>query len=150
MTRPLFTFKVGQYVDIVNVPHYNNIRIDAITDSGVHIHSNSFGYTVLSGNSPAILHEQTQNANEFEPNKQTEIANENMQNNRAKRGSLKEKMDNLQMPDGEFTIKQFAELNEIPTPYASKWVKNNCAEIGEAVKVDGQRGRASKIYKLLG
>jgi len=146
--RPLFSFRIGSYVNIVGVPQLSNIKVDYVSDSGVHVHG-SFGNTVLSGHSPAVEYKAPK-VNDILPNNNSmDQSPVNKSKNLSSKIKMTDKLKAILLPDHiDFTIKDVAETNDIPYPYASKWVKENCVESGIKEKPAGQKGRASKLYRL--
>jgi hypothetical protein len=128
----------------------SNLRVKAHSDSCTYVYGKSeeggADHTfTISGSSPAVPHvlrgtiEVGQDGVEYEVVKQ-----------RAERGSLAKIMENPAIPTQEkFTITEFAELNGVPYPYASKWVKDNCSPAGFKEKPPGQRGKASELFRKL-
>lgn len=144
--RDLNTFGVGQRVDISGVAEMQNLKIERISDTGVSVTGGQLTpFTVISGRSPARIHEETVAVMTVDgATTHNDIVVE-----RAARGSYTEKMKHIQIPEGSFTIKQLAELNGIPQPYAYNWVKDNCAEDGFAERAEGQRGKSAALYKKI-
>ena len=140
-TQDLNLFRVGAHVDIENVDGMQNIRIERISESGVTISGSVGQNVVISGKSPATLHQIdvfSQGGNIEAP----------IEEKRARRGSLIEKMSHIEVPGEVFTIKLLAEYNDVPNSYAAKWVSENCVECGKAEKEEGARGRAAALYKI--
>jgi hypothetical protein len=166
-TRDINTFSVNQTVSILDIPDYQNVLITRISDSGVTVTGKLCGKEVIvSGRSPAFLSEtsnfklnpmnnnnnnnssinSSSSSDVSSPdNKPTFIGEVSKENNKV-RQSYKGKMDNISLPSEVFTIKSLAEHNNIPIPYALKWAKDNCKEMGLAAKPAGQRGRSSVLY----
>lgn len=147
-------FKIGQCVDIAGVKDMENVKINHISDSGVTIYGKNCGTIVISGKSPAYLHIEKKKDLEIKQFMDTNtesnnaVANETETESKKIRASYKDKMKNVQLPQkGNFTIKEVAELNDIPLPYATNWVKQNCVESGKVEKKEGQRGRVASLYK---
>lgn len=138
--RDLNTFKEGDIVDVSDIDEYQNAEITRISDSGVTIKVSGVSH-VLSGRSPATL------ATPKVALKVTIEQPEAQTGERVKRGTYTAKMNNIIVPPDAFTIKQLAELNNIPVPYAHKWVTENCQCVGVAPKPEGQRGKTAKLYK---
>lgn len=146
-TYDLNLFRPGDVVSISDIPDYQNITIELVSDSGVTIsgpHCSS--HIVLSGKTPARRATVEPKVESIKPAIQIVVPTD-----RAARGTYTDKMNNVKMPEGSltFTIRQIAELNDIPQPYALKWVKENCVEAGVADKVEGQRGRAATLYSKI-
>ncbi len=137
-------FQPQSHVSIVGIPAMQNIRVDKITDGGVHVYGSTIGHCVLSGKSPAIYYVASEIISS------DGVINVSDSPIRAKRGSLIEKMNHIQVPTNlkAFTIQQLADLNEVPYPYALKWVNDNCKESGLAERKEGARGKTAKIYSL--
>lgn len=137
-TSDLNLFGVG---DIVTIPHckgFEMVTIVNINDGGVAVKTPTQPYVVLSGKSPAHTY--------IAPIQSAESP-ENIKGPVAIKIPAKYSIDNLQIPKEEFTIADFAALNNIPYPYALKWVKDNCKEAGHATKKPGQRGKAAILYR---
>ena len=145
--QPLFSFPVNSKVDIVGVPSMRGLTIDRINDSGIHVHNSEIGHTVISAMSDAIYHDAVNNK-EVEYNSSDNIIEQPIKKERAKRGSLIEKMADINIPSDKFTIKELAEHNDIPYPYAMKWAEENCFISGKKEKPAGQRGRTAKYYSV--
>lgn len=131
---PLNQFPAHSRISIVGIPSMQNLRVDKITDCGVHVYGAEIGHTVLSGKSPAI-----------------NCADDVFiigESKRAVRGSLIGKMSDIKTPSDKFTTQQLADHNEIPYVYALKWVNEHCNEVGKAEKVVGQRGKAATMYSI--
>lgn len=140
-------FGVGDIVSVTNIPEYQHVTISRISDTGVTINGKlCANETVISGNSPAILVRRANDKTPIEKVVVEQLADAPKE--RVERGTYTLKMKNLTMfpHDKSFTIKAFAELNNIPTNYALNWVKENCLEVGSAEKVEGQRGRTATLY----
>jgi hypothetical protein len=137
----LNNFKVGDVVDIDNIPEYQGVTIERISDGGVTISGKSVKDLVISGKSPARYAIFKTKENMSDTNPVTETTTPKV------RGKYTDAMNSPKLPDGEFTIKQVAELNGIPMPYATKLVGEKCVEAGVAPKAAGQRGRTAKLYK---
>lgn len=150
-------FREGSVVDIDNISELQGVTITRIADSGVTI-KNSGRETVISGKSPACL---TRNIIKEIDKKVTDMDNTNTNTENtteavavateavSTRGKYKDVLAALKLPNTDtFTIKQVAELNALPIPYAVKWVAENCDEAGLAQKPAGQRGRVAKLYKV--
>ena len=135
-------FQPTNHVSIVGIPAMENIRIDKITDGGVHVYGSTIGHCVLSGKSPTIYYSPTSEVISSDG-----VINVSDSPVRAKRGSLIEKMNHIKAPvAGSFTIQTLADLNEVPYPYALKWVNDNCKESGFAERKEGARGKTAKMY----
>lgn len=151
MQSPINTFRVGDIVNIINTPEFQNITITRISDSGVTVNGSSFpNDTVISGASPAELVKRG-NTTYIEPTAEqiAEDANPLTETGRVKRGTYTEKMKHIIVPEGgkPFTIKELADLNDIPVGYALNWAKENCTQSGFAAKPEGQRGKAAGLYQ---
>jgi hypothetical protein len=139
---PLNCFRPSTFVDIVGVPSMKNLRIDKVNDSGVYVYSHVDGSFMLSGASPAVITSDAPvdpalNFNSIQ----------NIKERRARRSKIKSKVNDIKLPPGnKFTIKQVAELNEIPYVNAKKWIDENCFECGKAPKKKGVRGKSSNLY----
>lgn len=143
------TFREGSIVDIVGIPTMHGILIERISESGVTISGGEIpDHTVISGRSPAVYHTAAKKELAAQIKKPTEALEPINGDKPAGRQSHAAKMSRIQVPPGKFTIKQLAELNDIPQPYAFKWAKDNCAECGFAPKPAGQRGRAAVLYMM--
>ena len=147
-------FREGAIVDIDNIPELQGVTITRIADSGVTI-KNSGRETVISGKSPACLARNIikekeiinmdTNTNTNTTTEAVAVATEAV----STRGKYKDVLAALKLPNTDtFTIKQVAELNALPIPYAVKWVAEHCDEAGVAQKPAGQRGRVAKLYKV--
>ena len=147
--RPANTFQVGSLISIDGVPAMKKLRIDYISDGCVTVYGKDSPEGVdhvftISGSSPAIPYEF----------KREEVVGENGEvsyevKGRAPRGSLQEIMKNPKVPTGKFTIAEFADLNEVPYPYAMKWVKEWCSPAGFKERVEGQRGKTAELFQKL-
>lgn len=153
-------FGLEQIVSIPGLEDYEKITIKRISDTGVTVNGPKCGNNiVISGRTPAILwveKEKTLENNQEIKNMTTENVNNSVKSevveetvsNRAKRGSIKAKMAALQVPEGKFTVKQFAELNNIPVAYANKWASDNAKVVGFVEKMAGQRGRSASLFEV--
>lgn len=162
--QDLNTFQEGQTVNISDLEDYQEVIINRISDSGVTVSGKKCGNNIiLSGKSPAQLSEIQREVKikDGEGNiRPTYVAAKSgpeitsdtglTPSGRVHRGTHTAKMSNLAIPEGNFTIKYFAEFNKIPIPYALKWVKDNCVEAGKAEKPEGQRGRVATLYTFVG
>jgi hypothetical protein len=143
-------FPVGTFVNVSDIDDYQNVQIKRISDSGVTIIARGHEI-VVSGRSPATL---VTNDTPAPTSTLENIGNRSSDNaedsptERVKRGTYTERMKNIKIPEGLFTIKQVAELNDIPINYALNWVKENCVEVGKAEKAEGQRGKAATLYGI--
>lgn len=139
---PIQNFRVGDKVDIAEIEDMQGVTIERISDSGVTIDSSSHRHTVISGKSPACYARDKKIVNE-ETGQNVPVKTERT------RGKYNAILASIKLPDGEkFTIKEIAELNDLPIPYASKWVEENCEWVGKAEKEPGQRGKTAKLYSL--
>lgn len=159
-------FREGTIVDIDTIEDFQGVKIERIADSGVSISGPSIRDCVVSGKSPAclargkikqmdkkpILNMDTNNTNTNTENTNTEVAPVATSPVESPvRGKYKDALASMQVPAKEtFTIKEVAELNKLPIPYAVKWVAEHCDEAGLAEKPEGQRGRVAKLYKKKG
>lgn len=151
-------FAIGDVVSITSAQDFQNIRIERISDSGVTISGPKCSpNTVISGKSPAYLVKRGEVSFDMPEGIKPMVSESSEEpsfnkdgSERAKRGAYIEKMKNLTVPEigKSFTIKQFAELNNIPIGHALAWVKQNCREVGKADKQEGQRGRAASLYQI--
>lgn len=159
-TYDLNTFRVGQAVTVPGVEDYENIVIQRISDAGVTVNGKCGNNIVISGRTPAIpyakeekvVEAQAANLNQnkimtTENNTNSEVVDETV-SNRAKRGSIKAKMAAIKVPANPFTVKQLAELNDIPAGYANNWVKENARQVGQVEKTVGQRGRVASLFEV--
>lgn len=170
------TFKVGSTITVPGIQAFEKTKILSINDSGVTVSSNEYTSAVISGKTPAVPYIEkikevsVENNNSITPSK--EILNmsneirkecnnlnkeqreealntgiEIINSGRAKRGSYKDKMNNIVLPNKDkFTIAELAQVNDIPVNYANIWAKENLIEAGKADKVAGQRGRQASLY----
>ena len=139
-------FRIGERVDIENVDAMTNVVIERISESGVTISGSIGQHIVISGKSPVSIHQEKMIS--ISPLITGEKSGMEENKTRVKRGSLIEKMAHIELPGEVFTIKLLAEYNDIPIPYAAKWVAENCIECGKAQKEEGARGRAATLYKI--
>lgn len=146
-SHDLNLFRIGDVVNVSDIPEYQGVTINNISDTGVTVSGRCGDRVVISGRSPAVLvrHKAEEGA-AVEP---VQLVDGELLE-RAPRGTYTAIMAAPQLPptDMPFTIKEFADLNSIPVNYASIWVKDHCTRIGEADKVDGQRGKAPGLYKV--
>lgn len=151
--KDLQDFAEGQTVDINGVATMQSVVITRISQSGVTIVGRECGEIIISCKSPAVLSNSQHEV-------KVEFDKDNNRNNvtisalhfdaeteRVPRGTYTGSMDNLKFPDGLFTITQLAELNEIPYQYAANYCRANLEVAGKAPKAEGQRGKASNLYK---
>ena len=140
-------FGIGDTVSVSDIPEFQNVIIGRISDAGVTINGPKIATdTIISGNSPAVL---IRRASDKTPVVEaTKDTSPDAPKQRVERGTYTLKMKNLTMfeKDKSFTIKEFAELNNIPINYSLNRVKENCLEVGSAEKVEGQRGRTATLY----
>ena len=138
--RDLNTFKEGQRVDINGIAEMQNLKIERISDCGVTVTGGTLTpFTVISGRSPARLHREEIVSKD---------ANVVVALPRVSRGTYTAKMNDIKVPGDVFTIKELAEVNGIPQPYAYNWVKEHCVEAGLAARSEGQRGKTAVLYKV--
>lgn len=148
-TRPANTFPVGSFITIPAVSAMKKLRIEYVSDGCVTVYgkddseSNDHVFTI-SGSSPAVAY-QFNREQSLDQSNQTSYETKE----RAPRGSLSEKMKNPKVPSGKFTIAEFSELNEVPYPYAMKWVKENCSPAGFKERVEGHRGKTAELFQKL-
>lgn len=154
--RDINLFALETVVEIPGVEDYEKVTIKRISDAGVTVNGQKCGNNiVISGRTPAILWVEKEKiieenkimTTENTINVNNEAVNETA-SNRAKRGSIKAKMAAIQVPANPFTVKQLAELNDIPVNYANLWVKSNAKLAGSVEKVEGQRGRVASLYSV--
>ncbi len=167
LSQDINTFPVGTYVDIPGVERMQNIKIEAINDSGVTVSGAEIGnYLVISGKSPAVRCEKQERVKFYKEEKQKPVEDNNVEviidkveeitdekildivEKVTKKSGYNEILAKMQVPGGDFTIKQIAELNELPIPCATTWVKLNCVEAGKAEKKEGQRGKSAMTYRF--
>lgn len=121
---PLNCFPVGSRVDVSDIPEYQGVTIDRISDSGVTVNGPRCSKdTVLSGASPATL---AQDAPESAP---------------------ESNKPDYKIPSQPFTTREFAEANGISVMTAMNWIKEHCENVGVAPKIEGQRGKAPMIFR---
>jgi len=162
-------FREGTIVDIDNIEDFQGVKIERIADSGVSISGPSIRDCVVSGKSPACLARGKIKQMDKKPILNMENNTTNTENNTTNiantetvaatpvavspvespvRGKYKDALAAMQVPSNPtFTIKEVADLNKLPIPYAVKWVAEHCEEAGLAEKPAGQRGRVAKLYK---
>lgn len=141
--RDIYLFNIGDIVDIPGVENLTGIKIVNINEAGVAVSSPNIGpYYVISGKSPAIYHIPKPNDEIAPIGKPESFEAKNI------RKSVQNKIKDIKNPGEIFTIKQIAEFNNVPTLYATNWVKENCIEAGKAEKKEGQRGKTATLYKL--
>lgn len=159
--RDVNLFREGMVVDVCDITDMQGVTITRIADSGVTIKGGGIRETVISGKSPAclarniikqiekkIMDTENNNTNTVNTTEAVAVATEAVS---PTRGKYKDALAALVLPNTDtFTIKQIAELNKLPIPYAVKWVNENCSEAGLAEKPAGQRGRVAKLYKVKG
>ena len=158
-------FQEGDLVSILDNPRYQDVVIMRINEGGVIVHGRLCKEEYVSGKSPAILSvNKIQETVDIIPQKEDNsiMSNTNpvvsspspvldfIKTERVQRGTYTEKMKNLTLPTAgkSFTIKDFSELNGIPTNYAFSWVKENCKEVGKAPKPAGQRGKSASLFQV--
>ncbi len=153
-------FRIGDIVSVNGVEDFCELTIERISDSGVTVSGPKCApHTVISGTSPAFLVNRPDKSNvkleakssdkPLKANSLFPFTEKEEKHERVERGTYTSKMNNIHIPEGKsFTVKQLAELNEIPIPYASKWVKDHCREVGHAEKEAGQRGRAAALFSV--
>ncbi len=147
-SRDINTFPVGAKVSVPNLPDYQGVTITRISDSGVTVNGPQCGRdVVISGRAPAIPFEEVASVAQVESVKPESISVESTPSGRAPRGTYTDKMNSIKVPDGDFTVRQLAELNEIPLNYANTWVKTNCVEVGHVERIEGQRGKAAGLFR---
>jgi len=152
-------FREGAIVDIDTIEDFQGVKIERIADSGVSISGPSIRDCVVSGKSPACLARGKIKQIEKKPILNMENNTTNTTNTETVpvavspvespvRGKYKDALASMQVPAKDtFTIKEVAELNKLPIPYAVKWVAEHCDEAGLAEKPAGQRGRVAKLFK---
>lgn len=160
--RDINLFKEGTIVDISDIADFQGVKIERVADSGVSISGNGIRECVVSGRSPARLAEQKIKQTPIklmENNTETVEAKSDTNVDVAvkaaatlpARGKYASILAAMKVPGGDtFTIKQLADENGLPIPYAVKWVNDNCDEAGLAEKPAGQRGRVAKLFKVKG
>lgn len=152
--RDLNYFAEGSIVTIVGVSTMQKVKVERISDSGVTISGPDCGQNLtISGKSPAIFFVESPK-DEFAAavaEEKVARAKEDAQEvakeiTAVKHGTIKAKMNDVKVPDGQFSVTMLAELNGVPYPYAFLWVKDNCKEVGKAPREPGKRGRATTLY----
>jgi hypothetical protein len=146
-------FAEGQTVDISGIADMQGIVITRISQSGVNITSKVLGDTIISGKSPACLSEAqrevTITTDEKTQKRTIKVARAVVEAGETEpRGKYGEIMNNLKFPTGSFTAQALADLNEIPYNYASKYCTEYLEDAGFAVKAEGQRGKAPRLFKI--
>lgn len=140
--RDINLFHIGSVVDVDTIENLQGVSIVSINDSGVAVKGNLCGpYYVISGKSQARI---------AEPKEIVEVLDENGQPMAPKLPRKKNGVElKVTYPEGNFTIAQFAEFNHISYPQALPLIKENCVEDGFALRIEGARGKAAKLYKKI-
>lgn len=157
--RPANTFPVGSLISIDGVSAMKKLRVDYVSDGCVTVYgkdsSDGTDHTfTISGSSPAVPYVAYSSLSKEQMDGRmnrdgVSYSIDEVVKERAPRGSLTEKMKNPTVPLGKFTIAEFADLNEVPYPYAMKWVKENCSPAGFKDRVEGQRGKTAELFQKL-
>ena len=148
-------FAEGSFVSVVGVSTMQKVKIERISDSGVTVSGPECGqFLTISGKSPAVAYiEPVKEAPKVIVEKVPAASIDEKQPHAhapetevPKLGSMKDKMNDPKIPDGQFSVNQVADLNGVPYPYAFKWVKEKCKAVGTVPREPGKRGRATTLY----
>ena len=151
--RDLQDFCEGQTVDIHGIADMQGVVIKRIAPSGSTIYGRDCGEMIISCKSPAVMssfqHEVSILVAKDTGRSTVTVASLsfNPETDRAPRGKYKNAMEDLTFPAGSFTAQQLADFNEIPYQYAANYCRDNLEVAGEVPRVEGQRGKAAKLYK---
>jgi hypothetical protein len=151
--RDLQDFSEGQTVDISGIADMQGVVIKRIAPSGSTVYGRDCGEVIISCKSPAVMssfqHEVSVFVAKDTGRATVTVASMsfNPETDRAPRGKYKNLMEDLKFPVGSFTAQQLADFNEIPYQYAANYCRDNLEVAGEVARVEGQRGKAAKLYK---
>jgi len=156
-------FAVNSRISVDGVPSMSNLLLQAITNSAVHVIKDGTATTISCGSQcfasdeeiikavmdsgPVVLHKDPKVETPIE---KIEVVKEKTGKPGRPQGIqgkiIADKLAAFTFPSTPFTIKQIVELTGIDQLHLISFIKNNCREVGEAVKEEGKRGRAAKLY----
>lgn len=156
-------FAIHSRISVDGVPSMANMRLEAITNSAVYVLKDGVQTTISCGSpcfasdeeiikavmdsGPVVLHKEPKIETSIE---KVEVVKEKTGKPGRPQGIqgkiIADKLAAFVFPETPFTIKQLVELTGVDQLHLISFVKNNCREVGEALKEEGKRGRAAKLY----